>query len=352
MTSSLNLADFDFELPEGLIAQKPLTNRDQSRLMILDRKTGAITDELFSNLPKYIAPRSLVIFNDTKVVPSKLSGYFIKNGRPVEVLLVRETREKYWEALIRGLAKLKPGTEMEFGKGVLKATLEGRQDDKAIIKLAYEGELKIILNRIAKMPLPPYIERKARTENDLPDLDRKRYQTVFARHPGAIAAPTAGLHFTPHTMASLENNGIEVAYLTLHVGVGTFQPIRTENVIEHKMQAEQFHIPKSTVKSLKDAIKSTRDIIAVGSTATRVLEAVDLDTLELEEISGWTDRFIYPGQNFEMVNHMLTNFHLPKSTLYLLVCAFAGKNLIEEAYKRAIEQKYRFFSYGDAMLIL
>jgi S-adenosylmethionine:tRNA ribosyltransferase-isomerase len=153
-------------------------------------------------------------------------------------------------------------------------------------------------------------------------------------------------------MASLENNGIEVAYLTLHVGVGTFQPIRTENVIEHKMQAEQFHIPKSTVKSLKDAIKSTRDIIAVGSTATRVLEAVDLDTLELEEISGWTDRFIYPGQNFEMVNHMLTNFHLPKSTLYLLVCAFAGKNLIEEAYKKAIEQKYRFFSYGDAMLII
>ena len=352
MKLPLKLADYDFELPEALIAQKPLATRDQSRLLVLDRKSGSIKHEVFANLPDYIPAKSLMVFNDTEVVPSKLNGHLVKSGRPIEVLLVKELNDNHWEALIKGLAKLKPGTEMEFGNGVLKATLEGRNDDKAVIELIYTGDLKTILNRIAKMPLPPYIKRNIKADDGLSDMDRKRYQTVFACHPGAIAAPTAGLHFTPHTLASLKNNGIDTAYLTLHVGVGTFQPIRTENVLEHKMQAEQFHIPEDTLKALKGAWRDAKDIIAVGSTATRVLESVDLSAPKLGGASGWTDRFIYPGQKFKVVSHMLTNFHLPKSTLYLLVCAFAGEKLIKEAYREAIQQKYRFFSYGDAMLIL
>ena len=348
----LKLKDFDFQLPESLIAQKPLATRDQSKLMVVNRKSGTIKHEIFTRLPHFIPPQSLLVFNDTKVIPSKLNGFFVKSARPVEILLVRETgNENHWEALIKGLSKIKLETEMEFGNGELKAILKGRRGDKAILKLLYSGELQSMLNRIAKMPLPPYIRRKIEDINSS-DQDRKRYQTIFARHAGAIAAPTAGLHFTPRILESLNTKGINTAYLTLHVGIGTFQPIRTENIIEHKMQAEKFHIPKNSSETLIEAKKNLRSVVAVGSTTTRVLESVEFTTLQPEGTSGWTDRFIYPGQKFKTVDHMLTNFHLPKSTLYLLVCAFAKKELIEEAYKKAIQKKYRFFSYGDVMLII
>ena len=241
---------------------------------------------------------------------------------------------------------------MAFGNGELKAILKRKQEDKAILQLIYKGQLDSILSRIGRMPLPPYIKRKTIKGGNLSYLDRERYQTVFAKHPGAIAAPTAGLHFTPQTIKSLKKNNIDTTYLTLHVGVGTFQPIRTENIIEHKMQAERFYIPEETSRTLVNAKKNSQGIVGIGSTTTRVLESVALGTLKLGETSGWTNRFIYPGQKFKFVDHMLTNFHLPKSTLYLLVCAFAGKRLIEQAYKEAIQYNYRFFSYGDAMLIL
>ena len=353
MTDSLKLKDFDFQLPESLIAQKPLNIRDQSKLMVIDRKSGSIKHEMFSRIPHLIPTQSLMVFNNTKVIPSKLNGHQIKNGRPVEILLIRKTsNEAQWESLIKGLKKLRLGTEMVFGNGELKAILTGRHEDKAILKLIYDGNLDNVLNRIGKMPLPPYIRRKANEDNGLSGQDKEKYQTIFASHPGAIAAPTAGLHFTPRIIESLNKKGVDTASLTLHVGIGTFQPIRTETIIEHKMQPEQFYIPEETSKALINARKDLKKIVGVGSTVTRVLESVKLNRLKPSVSSGWTDRFIYPGSKFKVVDHLLTNFHLPKSTLYLLVCAFAGKKLIMEAYKEAILKKYRFFSYGDAMLII
>ena len=353
MTDSLKLKDFDFQLPESLIAQKPLNIRDQSKLMVIDRKSGSIKHEIFSRIPHLIPTQSLMVFNNTKVIPSKLNGHQIKNGRPIEILLIRKTSdEAQWESLIKGLKKLRLGTEMVFGNGELKAILTGRHEDKAILKLIYDGNLDNVLNRIGKMPLPPYIRRKANEDNGLSGQDKEKYQTIFASHPGAIAAPTAGLHFTPRIIELLNKKGVDTASLTLHVGIGTFQPIRTETIIEHKMQPEQFYIPEETSKALINARKDLKKIVGVGSTVTRVLESVKLNRLKPSVSSGWTDRFIYPGSKFKVVDHLLTNFHLPKSTLYLLVCAFAGKKLIMEAYKEAILKKYRFFSYGDAMLII
>ena len=352
MTDSLKLKDFDFQLPESLIAQKPLNIRDQSKLMVIDRKSGSIKHEMFSRIPHLIPTQSLMVFNNTKVIPSKLNGHQIKNGRPVEILLMKKTSdEAQWESLIKGLKKLRLGTEMVFGNGELKAILTGRHENKAILKLIYDGNLDNVLNRIGKMPLPPYIRRKANEDNGLSGQDKEKYQTIFASHPGAIAAPTAGLHFTPRIIESLNKKGVDTAFLTLHVGIGTFQPIRTETIIEHKMQPEQFYIPEETSKALIKARKDLKKIVGVGSTVTRVLESVELNQLKHSGTSGWTDRFIYPGSKFKVVDHLLTNFHLPKSTLYLLVCAFAGKKLIMKAYKEAILKKYRFFSYGDAMLI-
>jgi len=353
MTDSLKLKDFDFQLPDSLIAQKPLNIRDQSKLMVINRKSGSIKHEMFSRIPHLIPTQSLMVFNNTKVIPSKLNGHQIKNGRPIEILLIRKTsNEAQWESLIKGLKKIRLGTEMIFGNGELKAILTGRHENKAILKLTYNGKLENILNQIGEMPLPPYIKRKSPKDKNLSHQDREKYQTIFASLPGAIAAPTAGLHFTPRIIESLNKKGVDTAPLTLHVGIGTFQPIRTETIIEHKMQPEQFYIPEETSKALINARKDLKKIVGVGSTVTRVLESVELNRLKPSGSSGWTNRFIYPGSKFKVVDHLLTNFHLPKSTLYLLVCAFAGKKLIMEAYKEAILKKYRFFSYGDAMLII
>jgi S-adenosylmethionine:tRNA ribosyltransferase-isomerase len=353
MPSELRLEDFDFQLPESLIAQKPLTARDQSKLMILDRKSGTIKHELFSNLPHLIPQQSLMVFNNTKVIPSKFHGNQIKNKKPIEILLLRETAVKdRWEALIKGLNKIRLETEIAFGDGKLKAVLKGRIENKAILDLQYQGKFDNILNTLGEMPLPPYIHRKSNENTKISNQDRERYQTVFASFPGAVAAPTAGLHFTPYILQTLNKKGVDTAYLTLHVGIGTFQPIRVKSIKEHKMQPEQFYIPEETSKALICAKKKNKKIVGVGSTVTRVLESVELDVLDPSGISGWTNQFIYPGIKFKAVDHLFTNFHLPKSTLYLLVCAFAGKKLITTAYKEAILKKYRFFSYGDAMLII
>ncbi len=353
MDTSLKLNNFDFELPESLIAQKPLDIRDQSKLMLIDRKSGSIMHKKFTDLPHLIPTQSLMVFNNTRVIPSKLNGFQVNNRRPIEILLVRETvNQNQWEALIKGLKKIRLGTEIEFGNGKLKAVLTGRHENKAILKLTYNGKLENILNQIGELPLPPYIKRKSPKDKNLSQQDREKYQKIFASLPGAIAAPTAGLHFTPRIIKSLNEKGIDTAYLTLHVGIGTFQPIRTESINEHKMQPEQFYISEETSKALIKAKKERKKIVGVGSTVTRVLESVELDDLTQSGTSGWTNRFIYPGSKFKEVNHLITNFHLPKSTLYLLVCAFAGKNLIAEAYREAVVRQYRFFSYGDSMLII
>ena len=239
MTDSLKLEDFDFQLPESLIAQKPLNIRDQSKLMVIDRKSGSIKHEMFSRIPHLIPTQSLIVFNNTKVIPSKLTGHQIKNGRPVEILLLRKTsNETQWEALIKGLKKLRLGTEMGFGNGELKVILTGRHENKAILKLIYDGSLDNVLNRIGQMPLPPYIRRKANEDNGLSSQDKEKYQTIFARLPGAIAAPTAGLHFTPRIIKSLNKKGVDTAFITLHVGIVTFQHIRNQTIIEHLIQPE------------------------------------------------------------------------------------------------------------------
>ena len=350
----MKITDFDFDLPKNLIAQVPAEYRDMSRLMVVERKTGNIHHDIFSRLTQYITAHPLMVFNNTRVNPARLIGTKKGTHRSMELLLIRETEPRIWESLIRGLSHLKPGDEILFGNGRLKAEFLKRENERGIIRLAGSGDLKLLLSEEARMPLPPYIHRDSNENNTLESLDRERYQTIYAKNSGSIAAPTAGLHFTQDIFDRIEAGVADTAHLTLHVGVGTFQPIRHEDITRHKMEKEYYMVPPETTQNLKKAkLEEGRKILAVGTTSTRVLESLNVDKIPNESpISGWTDKFIYPGYQFRAVQEMLTNFHLPKSTLYLLVCAFAGKEMMEKAYREAIRQKYRFFSYGDAMLIL
>ncbi len=348
----MKLSDYDFDLPPELIAQTPSERRDQSRLMVVDRATATITHDVFANLCRYLPDHPLMVFNNTRVIPAKLPGVRKDNGKSVEIILIRETEPNVWEALLKGLAKLKPGTEFSFCDGAITAVLKDRQDDRAILKLIFQGQLRTILDASARMPLPPYIRRSTHDNADLLAMDRQRYQTVYAAREGAIAAPTAGLHFTPDLLEEIGSGKADLAFLTLHVGVGTFMPIRVQEVREHKMQREDYLIEKETWNQLVSAKEKGQKVLAVGTTTTRVLESLRFEETTQKDISGGTDIFIFPGRNFCTVNHLLTNFHLPKSTLFLLVCAFSGADLMRKAYHEAIREKYRFFSYGDAMLIL
>ena len=351
----MKLSDFDFELPPERIAQEPAPRRDGSRLMVVNRKTGAFTHTGFADLPAHLPPNPLLVFNDTRVLPARLRGQRMDSGARTEMLLIRETGPKRWEALVKGLGKMRPGTGLVFGDGALKAILRDRAADRGVFELEYQGDLGDVLRAVGYAPLPPYIKRPEGNSGELRQRDQERYQTVFAAQEGAIAAPTAGLHFTPAMMETLKNEVAETVFLTLHVGVGTFQPIRSEDVVSHTMVPEYFRISGDAFRRLQRARKEAQPIVAVGSTSTRVLESVDLNSVGSalnEEVSGWTGKFIYPGMDFDNVDVLLTNFHLPKSTLYLLVCAFAGKELMQRAYREAIQMEYRFFSYGDAMLIL
>jgi len=350
MPSPLKLSDFDFSLPPELIAQEPAATRDRSRLMIIDRRTGSIRHDLFSNLTQYLAHHPLMVFNDTKVVPAKLVGRKKETGKAVEALLIRETKANCWEAFVKGLAGIKTGSELIFGTEDLTAVLLEKRDGRGVLCFHCSGELKTALEKAAQVPLPPYIRRTA--GDGMGQLDRKRYQTVYAKNPGAIAAPTAGLHFTDHLLKDIDPKYADTVFLTLHVGPGTFQPIRSEIIADHTMDKEFYRISRNTWNRLVEAKTAGQDVLAVGTTATRTLESVSLAAETETDVSGWTDRFIYPGYEFKNVRQLLTNFHLPKSTLYLLICAFAGKRLIEQAYEAAKHEKYRFFSYGDAMLIL
>jgi S-adenosylmethionine:tRNA ribosyltransferase-isomerase len=349
---SHNLSNFDFHLPENLIAQKPTQRRGQSRLLVVDRKTQSLTHDTFSNIKNHLKNHPLMVFNDTRVIPAKLQARLESNNKQIEILLVRELEPGTWEAMIKGLGRLKSGSKFKFENSRLSAQFLRREDNRALIQFSSQKVLTTFLNQSGRMPLPPYIHRPHDTDLKTLDLDRKRYQTVFSGKPGAIAAPTAGLHFTQSQLKMLRKSYVDTARLTLHVGPGTFIPIREENYILHKMQQEYFQISPVNWNKITQAKMKGQNILAVGTTSTRVLETQGFEKNIRKTLSGWTNCFIYPGWKFKKVDHLLTNFHLPKSTLYLLVSAFMGQKLAKRAYLEAIMSRYRFFSYGDAMLIL
>ncbi len=347
----MRLSDFDFQLPDELIAQTPSPQRGESRLLVLDRPTQTIQHASFGDLPRYLKEHPVMVFNDTRVLPAKLEGTAGEQGKNIEILLVKEEEPGTWQVLMKDLKKYKPGQKLIFGKGSLEAEFVERKNDLGLIRFSSNSDIKGQLEKFGKMPLPHYIHRSPGDDANTEQQDRERYQTVFARNTGAIAAPTAGLHFTGEMLDRLTDCA-EPVYLTLHVGPGTFQPVRDEDLRKHQMKKEYFNVPAATWNAILRAKNENRKIMAVGTTSTRVLESVELNREEKNDVSGWTDRFIYPGQTFKNTDHLLTNFHLPKSTLYMLVCTLAGSSLIQKAYQEAIQEKYRFFSYGDAMLIL
>jgi S-adenosylmethionine:tRNA ribosyltransferase-isomerase len=349
----LKLSDFDFELPTDLIAQVPPASRNASRLMVVDRKTETISHHSFNDLPEFLRNSPLMVLNNVKVTPAKLYGYVEKSGREVDVLLISPVVNGTCRALLKGLSKLKAGDVLIFPSGTLKATFLSREGSYAVLKFVESDDLSAELSRLGRMPLPPYIKRGKDDAPALNLLDRERYQTVFAEKEGAVAAPTAGLHFTPELLDKMSKSQIETAYVTLKVGPGTFQSIRTEEIAEHTMEEEAFEISTENWGKIRTAKDRQQAILAVGSTSLRTLESINLkDVPQKGGICGRTGIFIYPGHVFKNTDLLLTNFHLPKSTLFLLTCAFGGTRLIKDAYEEAVNRKYRFFSYGDAMLIL
>ena len=342
----MKLTDFDYHLPADRIAQSPLQRRDASRLLVVERDTGAFHHTQFSQIGKYLPDDALLVLNDTKVIPARLMGNKSGTGGRIELLLIREKEPDTWEVLAKPRRSLQIGTQVVFGNGVLTAAvLEKPDDGHCIVRFNYIGKFSDILTDVGMMPLPPYIRRPPNAE------DKVRYQSVYAATEGAIAAPTAGLHFTPELLEELKNNGIETAMLTLHVGPGTFQPVKVENIVAHKMHAEYIHLAETEANRIRIAREAGRKIVAIGTTVVRSLETAGT-TGTVHPYSGYSELFIYPGHRFNAVDALVTNFHLPKSTLLMLVSAFAGKDLIQQAYQAALQQNYRFYSYGDAMLIL
>jgi S-adenosylmethionine:tRNA ribosyltransferase-isomerase len=342
------LEDFDFTLPPELIAQVPAPRRDASRLLIVDRASQRITHDVFGNIGHYMRPNDVLVANDTKVIPARLRGHKAGTGGKIEVLLLHETATGVWDVLLKPAAKAPPGTLVEFGHGLLRGEVIQRQADTVTMQFT-PPSIYAVLDQCGEMPLPPYIKRSAGTGPTSTDV--QRYQTVFAQHPGAVAAPTAGLHFTPELLAQLHQAGIRRACVTLHVGWGTFQPIRTDIVEHHRMGQEFYRLTASDAQCIREAQEADGRVIAVGTTVTRTLETIVREVGRLTAHSGWSTLFIYPGYQFGLVEALVTNFHLPRSTLFLLVCAFAGRELMHEAYRIAIAERYRFYSYGDAMLI-
>ena len=342
----MKLSDFDYDLPPDRIAQTPLQRRDASRLMVIDRQTGEFHHTQFSQIGEFLPDKSLLVLNDTKVIPARLIGNKSETGGKIELLLVDEKEHDTWEVLTKPRRSLSIGTQLVFGNGVLEAeVLEKPENGNCIVRFSYEGAFFEILAGIGLVPLPPYIRRLPNEE------DKVRYQSVYAATEGAIAAPTAGLHFTPELLEELRSNGIETVMLTLHVGIGTFQPVKVENVKTHKMHAEYIHLAETEANQIQQAREADSKIVAIGTTVVRALETVGV-TDTVTPYNGYSELFIYPGYQFKIVDVLLTNFHLPKSTLLMLVSAFADSVLIQKAYQEALEYNYRFYSYGDAMLIL
>ncbi len=336
--------DFDFELPEELIAQEPILKRDRSRLMVVDKKTGSISHHVFTDIVDLLNKGDVLVLNDTKVIPARLFGIKENTSAHIEVLLLNNIENNIWSCLVKPAKRVKDGTIISFGDGLLKAKcLE--VDDEGIrkIEFKYNGIFMEILDKLGTMPLPPYIKTKLK--------DKDRYQTVYAKNIGSAAAPTAGLHFTNELLEKIKNKGIIICYVTLHVGLGTFRPVKVEDVSKHKMHSEYYEMNEETANILNKAKEDGRRIISVGTTSVRVLETVMNKYNYFCKCSGWTDIFIYPGYKFKAIDNLITNFHLPKSTLIMLVSALASRETILNAYNEAVKEKYRFFSFGDSMFI-
>ena len=341
----MNLHDFYYDLPQELIAQDPLEDRSSSRLMHLDRQSGQVKHEVFSSVIDHLEAGDCLVINDTKVIPARLFGTREGHEGKVEVLLLKRKENDIWETLVKPGKKCRPGTKLVFGEGLLKAeVLEVVDDGNRLIKFYYDGIFEEILDQLGQMPLPPYITHELK--------DKNRYQTVYAKHEGSAAAPTAGLHFTNELLKKIEDKGITIAHVTLHVGLGTFRPVKVENILEHHMHSEFFIIEESEAAKINQAKESGHRVIAVGTTSCRTLESAATEDGRVKASSGWTDIFIYPGYSFKLIDGLITNFHLPESTLLMLVSAFAGKENIMAAYEEAVKEKYRFFSFGDAMILI
>ncbi len=336
--------EFDFDLPEELIAQTPLEKRDESRMLVLDKKTGEIEHKKFFDLVDLLNKGDVLVLNDTKVMPARLYGVKEETDAAIEVLMLKDTGNDTWECLCKPAKRVKLDTVISFGDGLLKARCVDIKDEGIrLFKLEYEGILYEILDKLGEMPLPPYIHEKLE--------DKDRYQTVYAKNVGSAAAPTAGLHFTKELLEALKEKGVEIEYVTLHVGLGTFRPVSVENINDHVMHSEFYQMSKDTADRLTKAKAEGRRIISVGTTSTRTLETIMSLYGEFRECSGWTNIFIYPGYEFKAIDALITNFHLPKSTLVMLVSALAGRENILNAYNEAIKERYRFFSFGDSMFI-
>ena len=336
--------DFYFELPECLIAQHPLEQRDASRLLVLDRADGSVTHRHFRDLLDYVQQGDCMVFNNSRVIPARLMGHAVGKTTPIEVLLLVDRGEGLWECLTRPGRKTREGVELVFGDGLLTATVESVQPDgNRLIRFHYDGIFLEILDKLGTMPLPPYIKEKLD--------DPERYQTVYSKTPGSAAAPTAGLHFTPELLEQLKNKGVNLAFVTLHVGLGTFRPVKEDEITDHVMHAEYYVMDEQTADLINRTRANGGKIWAVGTTATRTLETIADEDGTVRAQSGWTDIFIYPGYRFKAVDHLVTNFHLPESTLMMLISAFATREMVMDAYQQAIAEEYRFFSFGDSMLI-
>lgn len=340
----MKTSDFYYDLPEELIAQEPLPQRDMSRLMVLNKKTGEIEHKHFYDIADMINPGDALILNDTRVLPARLYGEKEGTGGAIEFLLLNKHSLDTWEVILKPGRRAKPGARFTFGGGKLKAEiLEIVNEGNRLVKFEYDGVFENVLDELGEMPLPPYITKKLE--------DKDRYQTVFAKHNGSAAAPTAGLHFTPELLDAVKAKGVNIGYVTLHVGLGTFRPVKADEIADHKMHSEFYVLPEETAQLINETKARGGRIISVGTTATRTLETAGLGGMPLKASSGWTDIFIYPGKKFNVIDALITNFHLPESTLIMLVSALAGKENVLNAYNEAVREKYRFFSFGDAMFI-
>lgn len=339
-----SVKDFYYDLPQELIAQDPLKDRASSRLMVLDKKTGEIRHKTFWDIVNYLNPGDCLVLNNTKVIPARLLGNKAETNAGIEVLLLKRREHNIWEALVKPGKKARPGTKIIFGEGLLIGeVLDIVEEGNRLIRFDYTGIFEEVLDKLGQMPLPPYITH--------PLQDKNRYQTVYAKYEGSAAAPTAGLHFTKELLGQIEQMGVSIASVTLHVGLGTFRPVKVENILEHHMHAEYYQIDKEAADKINRAKKNGGRIICVGTTSCRTLESAADENGIIKECSGWTEIFIYPGYRFKILDGLITNFHLPESTLLMLVSALAGREKILAAYQEAVKEKYRFFSFGDAMYI-
>ena len=340
----MDVKDFDYDLPEELIAQDPLEDRSSSRLMVLDKKTGEVSHHIFKEIIKYLRPGDCLVLNNTKVIPARLYG--VKEGTmaKIEILLLKRKQNDVWETLVKPGKKAKPGTKIIFGDGILTGEVIDVVDDgNRLIQFSYDGIFEEILDKLGQMPLPPYITHQLK--------DKNRYQTVYAKYDGSAAAPTAGLHFTKELLNEVKEKGVDIAEVTLHVGLGTFRPVKVDNVLDHHMHSEFYMITEESAQKINHAKEAGHRVICVGTTSCRTIESAADENGRLKECSGWTEIFIYPGYQFKILDALITNFHLPESTLIMLVSALAGKEHVMAAYEEAVKERYRFFSFGDAMFI-